>query len=62
MINGLGSAVSEVLVKNKPVPVEMVGVKDEFGEVGPVSYLRERFALTDTAIVEAAKKVIARKG
>lgn len=62
IINGLGSAVSEVLIKNKPVPVEMVGVNDEFGEVGPVSYLRERFGLTDTAIAEAALRVIKRKG
>ncbi len=61
VINGLGSAVAEVLVKNKPVPMEMVGVQDEFGEVGPVNYLRERFGLTDVSIVEAAKKVIARK-
>ncbi|MGM9606419.1 MAG: transketolase family protein [Oscillospiraceae bacterium] len=61
IINGLGSAVSEVLIKNKPVPVEMVGVNDEFGEVGPVSYLRERFGLTDTAIVQAALRAIKRK-
>ena len=61
IINGLGSAVSEVLIKNKPVPVEMVGVNDEFGEVGPVSYLRERFGLTDTAIVQAALRAIERK-
>ncbi len=62
VINGLGSAVSDVLVRSKPVPMEMVGVHDEFGEVGPVNYLRERFGLTDAAIAEAAKKVIARKG
>lgn len=61
IINGLGSAVAEVLVKNKPVPMEMVGVQDEFGEVGPADYLRERFGLTDKNIVEAAKKVISRK-
>lgn len=61
VINGLGSAVSDVLIRHKPVPVEMVGVQDEFGEVGPVSYLRERFGLTDIAIADAARKVIARK-
>ena len=31
---GLGSAVSEVVVANKLVPVEVVGVKDTFGESG----------------------------
>ncbi|NLI55356.1 MAG: transketolase family protein [Clostridiales bacterium] len=61
VINGLGSAVAEVLVKNRPTPVEMIGVQDEFGEVGPVDYLSERFKLNASYIVEAAKKVIARK-
>ena len=61
VINGLGSAVAEVLVKNKPCPIEMVGVQDEFGEVGPESYLRERFNLTDNDIAAAVKKAIARK-
>ena len=45
VINGLGSAVAEVLVQNTPVPMEMVGVKDEFGEVGDEAYLKERFGL-----------------
>lgn len=61
IINGLGSAVAEVLVKNQPVPMEMVGVQDEFGEVGPVDYLRERFGLTAENIVEAVNRVLARK-
>ena len=61
VLNGLGAAVSEVLVKNRPVPVEMIGVQDEFGEVGPLDYLAERFKLNAVYIVEAAKKAIARK-
>lgn len=61
IINGLGSAVAEVLGENIPVPLERVGVKDQFGEVGPVEYLKERFELTAEEIVNKAKKVIARK-
>ena len=61
IINGLGSAVSEVLTDNKPVPLERVGVKDLFGEVGPVDYLRERFELRAEDIVAAAKKAVGRK-
>ncbi|OOB78773.1 MAG: transketolase [Epulopiscium sp. Nuni2H_MBin003] len=61
VVNGLGSAVAEVLVKNKPVPMEMIGVQDEFGEVGPVSYLRERFEMRDVDIAEAVRRVIKRK-
>lgn len=61
VINGLGSAVSEVLAKHNPAPVEMVGVQDEFGEVGPVDYLRERFGLTDENIAAAVHRVLQRK-
>jgi len=62
IINGLGSAVAEVIGENCPIPMERVGVKDEFGEVGSVDYLRERYNLRAEAIIEAAKRVIRRKG
>lgn len=61
VIGGLGSAVAEVLVENRPVPMERVGVQDEFGEVGPTPWLKERFGLTAKDIAEKAKKVIGRK-
>jgi len=61
VINGLGSAVAEVVVQHFPVPVERVGVQDLFGEVGSVEYLQQRFGLTSAAIVEKAKAVLARK-
>ena len=61
IINALGSAVAEVLGENIPVPLERVGVKDLFGEVGPVAYLREKFELTAEEIVIKAKRAIARK-
>jgi len=61
VIGGLGSAVSEVLGLNCPTPLEMVGVQDEFGEVGPQDYLQIRFGLTADKIVEKVKAVIARK-
>ena len=44
IINGLGSAVAEALVESKPVPMERVGVKDHFGEVGSTEYLKEKFS------------------
>ena len=61
VINGLGSAVADVLASACWAPLEKVGVQDEFGEVGPVDYLQERFGLTAQAICEKAKKAIARK-
>lgn len=61
IINGLGSAISELLAQKKPTPLEMVGVKDEFGEVGPVSYLRERYGLTSQNVISSVKEVLQRK-
>lgn len=61
IFGGLGAAVSEACVKTKPVPIEMVGVKDEFGQVGTEDYLRLAYNLTDDAIIEAVKKVLKRK-
>jgi transketolase len=61
VIGGLGSAVAEVLVKTKPAPTEMIGSQDQFGEVGPIDYLAERYKMTAKDIVDAARKVLARK-
>ena len=58
---GLGSAVCEALAEGTPVPVERVGVKESFGEVGTQDYLQKRFGLTADGIVEAALKCISRK-
>ena len=60
-IGGLFGAVSECLVQNCPVPVGYVAVEDEYGEVGPVDYLAERFGLTIEHIVEVAEKTAAKK-
>ncbi len=61
MYGGLGSAISEVLVKKCPVPMEMVAVQDTFGESGSPQELLKAYHLKDTDIVEAVKKVIKRK-
>ena len=58
---GLGSAVAEVLGENRPTIMKRIGSQDEFGEVGPVSYLKERFGLNADNIVKEAKALIARK-
>jgi len=61
VINGLGSAVAEVLSENMPVPVERVGVVESFGEVGTLEYLMKRFGLTASDICIKARKAIARR-
>ncbi len=59
--DGLFSAVSEVVVRNRPVPMECVGVQDCFGEVGKMPYLSERFGLRTEDIVAAAQRAVSRK-
>ncbi len=61
IINGLGSAVADVLIENKPVPMERIGIQDLFGEVGDMEYLMKRYHLTASDIVESVKKVLIRK-
>lgn len=60
-IGGLGSAVAEACVKTCPVPIEMVGTDDRFGQVGTEDFLRKEYGLTAERIVEYAKRAIERK-
>lgn len=61
IMNGLGSAVAEVLAQYCPAPLEKIGVQDIFGEVGSMEYLKVKFKLTATDIAASAKKAISRK-
>ena len=61
IIGGLGSAVAEVLVENNPVPMDRIGTRDVFGKSGTPAALFKDYGLTPEAIVESAKKVIAKK-
>jgi transketolase len=59
---GLGSAVSEVLSRFSPAPLEMVAVNDSFGETGDPEGLLKKYHLKAADIAEAAKKALKRKG
>lgn len=61
LYGGMGSAVSEVLGQNYPVCVEMVGIKDRFGESGMPWELMKHFHLMPEDIAEAARRVLRRK-
>lgn len=61
VIGGLGGAVSEFLSENYPVPVVKIGVHDHFGESGTQDQLYEKYGLTASHIVKAAKKAISMK-
>lgn len=61
IINGLGSAVAEVLAESGGAVLERVGIKDLFGEVGSVDYLADKFEISAEYIVDAVRKAIAKK-
>lgn len=58
---GLGSAVAEVLVEEKPVPMLRVGVKDRNTESAPNEALLEEFEISSRHIVQAVKEALKKK-
>lgn len=58
---GLGDAVAHFLGRTIPTPIEMVGMKDVFGQSGTPAELMEHYGLNAQGIVEAALNAIARK-
>lgn len=58
---GMGSAVAECLAQYVPVPVEFVGVRDQFGQSGTPDELIEHYGMGISHIMSAVKTVIERK-
>ncbi len=61
MNGGLGDSIAQLLARELPTPLEMVAVNDSFGESGTPDQLMTKYGLDTVNIVEAVKKVIARK-
>ncbi|NLE68334.1 MAG: transketolase family protein [Lentisphaerae bacterium] len=61
IMGGLGSAVAEAMAETTPVPMERIGSRDRFGEVGPVDYLIRAFHMTAEDIAAMAQKAVKRK-
>ncbi len=58
---GMGSAVAECLAKHHPVPIEFIGVDDQFGQSGKPEELIEHYGMGVEAIKRGVKRVIQRK-
>ena len=58
---GMGSAVSEFLAQNYPVPIEFVGIKDRFGQSGTPSELMKEYNIDYPAIINSINKILKRK-
>lgn len=61
MAGGLGESVASVLVQHYLVPLEMVAVKDSFGESGTPDQLLEKYGLMPNNIIEKVHQVLKRK-
>lgn len=61
MNGGLGDSVAQLLARENPCPMEMVAVKDSFGESGTPDELMKKYGLDTPDIIKAVEKVIARK-
>lgn len=62
ILGGLGDAIAHTAAKHFPVPVEMVGTKDTFGESGTPDQLMKKYGLDVPDIIAAAERVMQRKG
>jgi transketolase len=58
---GMGSAVAECLAKHFPVPMEFVGINDQFGQSGTPDELLEHYKMGESHIKSAVAKVLLRK-
>jgi len=61
VLGGLGSAVAEAVVQGCPVPMELVGVQDRFGESGDPELIYKDHGMDTESIVQKAKALVGRK-
>lgn len=61
MNGGLGDSVAQTLALNKPAPLEMVAVNDQFGESGTPAELMKKYGIDAENIVQAVHGVMKRK-
>jgi transketolase len=60
-MGGLGETIAGLLSRKLPTAMEMVAVQDSFGESGEVPHLMTKYGLDPVHVVEAVRKVLARK-
>lgn len=61
VIGGLGDSIAQVSVRHRPVPIEMVGTRDTFGESGTPDQLLKKYGLDVPDILAAVEKVRSRR-
>ena len=61
ILGGLGSAVAEVVCQENPVPMQLVGIQDRFGESGDPELLYKDHGMDVDSIVAKAIALVAKK-
>ena len=61
MNGGLGDSIAQLLVREFPVPMEMIAVNDQFGESGTPEQLMKKYGLDTPNLILAVEKVLQRK-
>lgn len=61
IFGGVGSAVAECLCQKCPVPMRLVGVRDQYGWSGELEDLVIMFGLTTDEILKAAHELLSIK-
>ena len=58
---GLGSRVAQIVVRERPVPMNFIGIKDTYAKSGKPEQLLQRYGLTAKDIEQSVTAIIARK-
>ncbi len=61
VLGGLGDSIAQTATKSFPIPIEMIGTQDTFGESGKPTELLKKYGLDTEFIVAAAEKAMERK-
>ena len=55
---GLGAAVANVIVEHQPVPMRILGIRNQFAPTGSAAYLLDHFGLNPAGIAGAARELL----
>ena len=61
IFGGLGSAVAEVVVETRPVPMKFLGVPGIFAPTGSANFLLDEFGMSPDGIASAAADLVGKK-
>jgi transketolase len=58
LTGGLGGAIAELLAREHPTPMRMIGMPDTYAVIGPTGKVREKYGMSAEAIVEACRELL----